>query len=116
MQQLTNTFNLPNSTDVEITSSDVEITSSDTAVTISGGSEEDSNQINLGNFCLRRNAGTSLDQITSDESVDLNLEIDYEIEREADCSEKNYSLNLRTFDTTKRVFAPCRDHNRYCST
>ena len=76
-----------------------------------------SSEINLSNFCLRRNAGTTLDQINDDNNnIDLNLDIDYEIEREADCSEKNYSLNLRTFDTTKRVIAPCRDHNRYCST
>lgn len=79
--------------------------------------ENDSSEINLSNFCLRRNAGTTLDQINDDNNnIDLNLDIDYEIEREADCSEKNYSLNLRTFDTTKRVIAPCRDHNRYCST
>lgn len=43
------------------------------------------------------------------------LETDYEVQSQQDCRDKNFTVNIRTYDTTKNVYAPCVDHNPYCS-
>ena len=44
------------------------------------------------------------------------IDTDYTITDRQSCNDLNFNRNLRTYDTTKQVIAPCRDHNQYCET